>query len=91
MRTGAEKVGEIVVDFSFLRQQGLIRPIEPVVNEHGRKVGTRHYRVNYTMVIEVIDRDLQCKFLKIRAQIFFYDELAELKAWELICSRYCHL
>ncbi|KAJ3547643.1 hypothetical protein NM208_g1412 [Fusarium decemcellulare] len=57
---GAEKVGEIVVDFSFLRQQGVLSPIEPVVNEYGRKVGTRHYRINYTMVIEVIDRDLQC-------------------------------
>ncbi|ETS77294.1 hypothetical protein PFICI_11168 [Pestalotiopsis fici W106-1] len=60
MNQGAEKVGEIVVDFTFLRDQGLIQPIEPVANPNGRIVGTRHYKVNYTMVIRVVDRDLQC-------------------------------
>ncbi|KAF4977312.1 hypothetical protein FZEAL_6135 [Fusarium zealandicum] len=58
--TGAERVGEIVVDFSFLRDQGLIAPIEPTINDQGRKVGTRHYKVNYTMAIRVVDRDLEC-------------------------------
>ncbi|KAK4240612.1 hypothetical protein C8A03DRAFT_13115 [Achaetomium macrosporum] len=59
---GAEKVGEIVVDFTFLRTEGLIQPVERVrgANRRGRLVGRRHYRVTYTMVIKVVDRDLQC-------------------------------
>lgn len=57
---GAEKVGEIVVDFTFLRDQGLIRPIEPTPGSKGK----RHYRVNYTMGIRVVDRDLKCECTK---------------------------
>ncbi|KAK4170972.1 hypothetical protein QBC36DRAFT_305615 [Triangularia setosa] len=57
---GAEKIGEIVVDFTFLRQDGLIHPIDGGVDEKGRRVGKRHYRVTYTMVIRVVGRDLQC-------------------------------
>ncbi len=61
---GAEVVGEIVVDFSFLRTEGLIQPIDGGFNKNGKRVGRRHYRVTYTMVIKVIDRDLRCKFLR---------------------------
>ncbi|KAL2137237.1 hypothetical protein VTI74DRAFT_6448 [Chaetomium olivicolor] len=57
---GAEKVGEIVVDFTFLRKEGLIQPVDGGVNDRGKRVGKRHYRVTYTMVIKVVDRDLQC-------------------------------
>ncbi|KAF4972875.1 hypothetical protein FSARC_646 [Fusarium sarcochroum] len=57
-----EKVGEIVVDFSFLRDQGLIMPTEPSLNKLRRKIGTRHFKVNFTMAIRVVDRDLECKF-----------------------------
>ncbi|KAI8624105.1 hypothetical protein F5Y19DRAFT_481002 [Xylariaceae sp. FL1651] len=58
---GAEKIGEIVADFTFLRDRGLIHPIDPVTDEKtGKTVGKRHYKVNYTMVIRVVDRDLQC-------------------------------
>jgi hypothetical protein len=60
---GAEKVGEIVVDFTFLRDQGLIQPIDGSVNERGKRVGKRHYKVTYTMAIKVVDRDLQCQFI----------------------------
>lgn len=56
---GAEKVGEIVVDFSYLRREGLIRPVEATVNEYGKKT-KRHYKVNYTLLIKVVDRDLEC-------------------------------
>ncbi|KAF2181357.1 hypothetical protein K469DRAFT_713791 [Zopfia rhizophila CBS 207.26] len=57
---GAEEVGAIEVDFSFLRDQGLIRPVEPDEDEQGRKVGQRHYKVEYNMIIQVVDRDLRC-------------------------------
>jgi hypothetical protein len=56
---GAQKVGEIVVDFSDLREKGL-KPVERVVYEDGRTVGKKHYRINFTMVIQVVDRDLRC-------------------------------
>ncbi|KAL2141237.1 hypothetical protein VTI28DRAFT_2650 [Corynascus sepedonium] len=57
---GAERVGEIVVDFTFLRNEGLIHPVEGGFNRNGKPVGKRHYRVTYTMVMKVVDRDLQC-------------------------------
>ncbi|KAI0452302.1 hypothetical protein F5B21DRAFT_527159 [Xylaria acuta] len=64
--SGAEKIGEIVADFTFLRDQGLIHPIDPVTDEKtGKTIGKRHYRVNYTMVIRVVERDLQCKWASI--------------------------
>lgn len=57
---GAECVGEIEVDFSSLRDR--LVPIEPAVNKNQRKVGKRHYKIDFTMVIKVVDRDLECKF-----------------------------
>ncbi|KAK7998891.1 hypothetical protein PG991_014566 [Apiospora marii] len=57
---GAEKVGEIMVDFTFLRDQGWLLPTEPGTNSKGRPVGRRHYRVEYKIEIEVVDRDLKC-------------------------------
>lgn len=58
---GAEKVGEIVVDFTFLRDQGLIDPVDGEVNSSGKRVGRKHYQVNYTMWILVVDRELRCE------------------------------
>ena len=58
-----EKVGEIDADFTFLRDQGLIRPIQRALDEKGKPIGKQHYRVNYTMVIKVSDRDLSCEYL----------------------------
>jgi len=49
--------GDIVVDFTFLREQGLIQPVEP---EPGTK-GKRHYKVNYDILIRIVDRDLKCE------------------------------
>ncbi|KAK7941501.1 uncharacterized protein PG986_013888 [Apiospora aurea] len=57
---GAEKVGEIVVDFTFLRDQGWLLPTEPGTNSKGKPVGRRHYKVEYKIEIEVVDRDLKC-------------------------------
>jgi len=65
---GAEKVGEIVVDFTFLRTEGLIEPVERVKNKRGKPVGRRHYRVTYTMVIKVVDRDLRCESLGVSSE-----------------------
>jgi hypothetical protein len=59
---GAEVAGDIVVDFTFLRDEGLIQPVYGE-NEAGQRVGKLHYRVTYTMVIKVVDRDLQCESL----------------------------
>ncbi|RYP04020.1 hypothetical protein DL764_004714 [Monosporascus ibericus] len=59
----AQRVGRIVVDFTFLRDQGLIQPIYnriPEGRNKGMRVGKPHYQVDYTMVIEVVDRDLRC-------------------------------
>ncbi|KAK8073199.1 hypothetical protein PG994_004098 [Apiospora phragmitis] len=58
--TGAEKVGEIVADFTFLREQGGLLPTEPGTNSKGKPVGKRHYKVEYKIEIEVVDRDLKC-------------------------------
>ncbi|KAK8130804.1 hypothetical protein PG999_003184 [Apiospora kogelbergensis] len=57
---GAEKVGEIVVDFTFLREQGWLLPTEPGKNSKGKPAGKRHYKVEYKIEIEVVDRDLKC-------------------------------
>jgi hypothetical protein len=54
-----EEVGKIVVDFTFLRDQGLIEAKDKTKDGHPYK--TKHYRVIYTMVLKVTDRDLQCK------------------------------
>ncbi|OTB01781.1 hypothetical protein M426DRAFT_265487 [Hypoxylon sp. CI-4A] len=55
----AEEIGRIVVDFTFLRDQGLIEAKRETLAD-GREVGKKHYRVAYTMVIKVIGRDLRC-------------------------------
>jgi hypothetical protein len=57
---GAERVGEIIIDFTFLITDGLIQPIDPGVDAEGNRIGKRHYRVDYTLFIKVVDRDLQC-------------------------------
>lgn len=57
---GAEYVGEIEVDFSSLRDQ--LVPIEPLLNKKQQKVGKKHDRIDFTMEIKVVDRDLECKF-----------------------------
>lgn len=58
---GAERVGEIIVDFTFLIKDGLIQPIDPGVDTKGNRIGKRHYRVDYTLFIKIVDRDLQCE------------------------------
>ena len=58
---GAERVGDITVDFTFLIKDGLIQPIEPSLDDNGQRIGKRHYRVEYKLFIEVVDRDLSCE------------------------------
>ena len=65
---GAEKVGEIVVDFTFLRNEGMIQPVDGGFNRDGKPVGKRHYRVTYTLVIKVVDRDLRCELLLVKGR-----------------------
>ncbi|KAI2609234.1 hypothetical protein GGR54DRAFT_643547 [Hypoxylon sp. NC1633] len=55
----AEEVGRIVVDFTFLREQGLITARREK-SPFGNYVGKKHYRVAYTMVMRVRGRDLRC-------------------------------
>ncbi|SPO06110.1 related to hsp70 protein [Cephalotrichum gorgonifer] len=57
----AEKVGEIIVDFTFLRDEGRIFPIQGALSDTGKQLGKRHYRVDYDLIIEVENRDLRCK------------------------------
>jgi hypothetical protein len=49
------------VDATFLRDQGLITPVEPITDAKGQKRGARHYRVECTIVIRVVDRHLECE------------------------------
>ncbi|KAL9573472.1 hypothetical protein ACKAV7_002016 [Fusarium commune] len=57
---GAERVGAIQVDISFLRDQGLITPEEAPTNKAGKKVGARRCMITLKMRIKVIGRDLEC-------------------------------
>jgi hypothetical protein len=38
-------------------------------NKGGKPVGKRHYRVTYTMVIKVVDRDLRCELRLVKRRI----------------------
>ncbi|KAI1425933.1 hypothetical protein F5Y12DRAFT_795159 [Xylaria sp. FL1777] len=57
---GSQRVGKIISDFTFLRDQGIIKPIEPIIGPNGRQILRRHYKVQYQIVIQVVDRDLKC-------------------------------
>lgn len=57
---GAQEVGRIIADFNFLLEQGLLRPIEPEFDKEGKPLSKKHYKVQYTMYIRVVDRDLRC-------------------------------
>ncbi|KAJ4321515.1 hypothetical protein N0V84_005318 [Fusarium piperis] len=57
---GAQIAGTLVVDFSFLQQQGLIKPIEPEKNKNGKPIGKRHWKVEFLIYLQVIGRDLSC-------------------------------
>lgn len=54
----AEEVGRILVDLTFLREQGRIQLTREILPNG--VYGKRHYRVAYTMVIKAIGRDLRC-------------------------------
>lgn len=55
----AEEVGRILVDLTFLREQGRIQLTREILPNG--VYGKRHYRVAYTMVIKAIGRDLRCE------------------------------
>ncbi|RYP47954.1 hypothetical protein DL768_006109 [Monosporascus sp. mg162] len=57
---GSQLVGRIVADFNFLLDEGLITPTDPPRDSNGRQIGRKHYKVQYSMVIQVVDRDLKC-------------------------------
>ncbi|KAH8900614.1 hypothetical protein GQ53DRAFT_633221 [Thozetella sp. PMI_491] len=56
-----KRVGDIEVDFTHLRDNGLLQPIEPGKRKRGKNIGVRHYRITFLLVIRVVDRDLKCK------------------------------
>lgn len=60
--SGAEKVGEIVADFTHLRDMGIITPIPAELDDNGKRQGKKRYEITFIMVIRVRGRDLQCKF-----------------------------
>ncbi|KAH7250364.1 uncharacterized protein BKA55DRAFT_690596 [Fusarium redolens] len=59
-KKGAQKVGVIEVDVSFLRDQNLLTPKEARV-ENGIKIGKDHYEIPLTIRMTVIGRDLECR------------------------------
>ncbi|KAH9904408.1 hypothetical protein F4778DRAFT_780375 [Xylariomycetidae sp. FL2044] len=60
----AQKVGTIEADWTFLITDNLIQPEVDVHDaddsDRGAPIGVPHYKVRYTMVLKVVDRDLQC-------------------------------
>ncbi|KAL2683253.1 hypothetical protein Neosp_007721 [[Neocosmospora] mangrovei] len=57
---GAQKAGTLVVDFTFLQKEGLIKPIEPEIDENGKVIGKRHWKVEFLIYLKMIGRDLSC-------------------------------
>ncbi|KAJ3464653.1 hypothetical protein MRS44_009439 [Fusarium solani] len=57
---GAQKAGTLEVDFNFLKEQGLIKPIEPEIGKNGKPIGTRHWKVEFLIYLKMIGRDLSC-------------------------------
>ncbi|KAM0433418.1 hypothetical protein ACHAPT_004296 [Fusarium lateritium] len=56
----AQVAGTLEVDFSFLRDQGLLEPIDPELDENGKPIGKRHWTVEFQIQLKVIGRDLSC-------------------------------
>ncbi len=50
------------MDFTFLRDGGLLPVVEPDKDKRGKNIGVRHYKVEYKMYICVVDRDLKCEY-----------------------------
>ncbi|KAM6525643.1 hypothetical protein FALCPG4_011179 [Fusarium falciforme] len=57
---GAQKAGTLEVDFTFLKEQGLIKPIEPEIGKNGKPIGKRHWKVEFLIYFKMIGRDLSC-------------------------------
>ncbi|KAK6080760.1 hsp70 protein [Seiridium cupressi] len=55
----AEEVGAIITDFTFLREQGLVEPVQNY-DATGNPIGKEHYEIEYKLYLEVVGRDLQC-------------------------------
>ncbi|KAF4339125.1 hypothetical protein FBEOM_6945 [Fusarium beomiforme] len=60
---GAERVGVIEVDFACLRDEGKIMPQEPPIRTDGVKFGKKHFKIDFTMKLRVVGRDLECRLL----------------------------
>ncbi|KAH7235111.1 hypothetical protein B0J15DRAFT_407355 [Fusarium solani] len=60
---GAQKAGTLEVDFNFLKEQGLIKPIEPEIGKNGKPIGTRHWKVEFLIYLKMIGRDLNGKVI----------------------------
>ncbi|KAH7305661.1 hypothetical protein BKA65DRAFT_520707 [Rhexocercosporidium sp. MPI-PUGE-AT-0058] len=55
----AQVAGKIIVDMTFLRNEGKILPVLPVPNSDGAHRGKVHYRVEYDLVAIVEGRNLR--------------------------------
>lgn len=53
---GREVAGRIVADMTFLKDQGHIHPVNP---EPGLKSGSRHYRVDFDLVMKIEGRNIR--------------------------------
>lgn len=82
---GAETVGEIVVDFIFLRDKGLIRPVERRFNKDGKQVGKRHYQVTCNMWFNITDRNMRCELLRVKHRT------SVRLTWARLCDILCDI
>ncbi|KAL2068408.1 hypothetical protein VTL71DRAFT_16506 [Oculimacula yallundae] len=55
----AQEAGRIIVDMTFLRDEGYIQPIMPVYDNYGIAHGKPHYEVTYDLIPIVEGRDLR--------------------------------
>ncbi|KAF8853665.1 hypothetical protein BDZ45DRAFT_628746 [Acephala macrosclerotiorum] len=56
---GAYEAGRIVIDFTFLRDEGKIHPIRAKQDEDGNTIGQDYYEVTYDLVVIVEGRNLK--------------------------------
>ncbi|XMA20355.1 hypothetical protein WAI453_013146 [Rhynchosporium graminicola] len=59
INAGAQMVGTIITDMTYLRDEGLISPVIPQPDEDGIVRGKPHYEITFDLVPVVIARDMR--------------------------------
>ncbi|KAF4463869.1 hypothetical protein FALBO_9306 [Fusarium albosuccineum] len=79
---GAEVVGEIVADFTFLKEQNIIRPILPKVDANGNILGESRYEIEWKLRFLVRGGNLDCTGIAIYR---YYDANRQPQKIEIKC------